>query len=430
MLNQNFLSFYLIVLFTVLSGLFYLVVLLIKNFVSRKNLNHALGVKFGNYSVSGNKADSIQYSYIKHSIHQGPDIAHFIMCAGMPRNSVNFIVIRERVFDKIFKIFGISNELQTGHQWFDRRHYILSETNETIQEHLLANEQACKVIADLLAEGFDYIKLEEGILKTGYSTFTGWRWFRLGVIERSAELLTQLRDLLEKHHPGNKPSKRVGSLLSCDRVEGFVSFYIRIPDKLFKHYSKKWVRQRKFWILSAGYVLSMGIFFMVIGVFFDPYPVIEFEQVFTKGIFYLAFPVMSLHLLAAGMHLSGRARSHKELSWIAILNGIGYTFLAIMMFQLLNGFFDNSPAVSHPSKLIDTDYYQSTKGPDSYYIIVESWQNSGTEKLSVSRSFYNLSAKRINKTVNILTKPGAFNVEWLYGYYFDNEVSRLKSGQK
>ncbi len=101
-----------------------------------------------------------------------------------------------------------------------------------------------------------------------------------------------------------------------------------------------------------------------------------------------------------------------------------------MLFQLLNGFFDNSSVVSHPSKLIDTDYYQSSKGPDSYYIIVESWRNSDTEKLSVSRSFYNLSVKEINKTVNILAKSGTFNVEWLYGYYFDSEVSRLKNEQK
>ncbi|MCF6325063.1 MAG: hypothetical protein L3J89_12200 [Gammaproteobacteria bacterium] len=127
------------------------------------------------------------------------------------------------------------------------------------------------------------------------------------------------------------------------------------------------------------------------------------------------------HLLAAGMHLSGRARSHKELSWIAVLNGIGYTFLAIMILQLSNGFFDNSPVVSHPSKLIDTDYSRSSKGPDSYYVIVESWRHSDTEKLPVSQSFYNLSTKRINKTVNILTKTGVFNVEWLYGYRFDSD---------
>jgi len=163
-----------------------LVILLIKNFISRKNLNHALGINFGNYSMPSNKPDSIQYSYIKQSIHRGPDIAHFIMCAGMPRNSADFIVIRERVFDKVFKMFGVSNEVQTGYQWFDKRHYIISEANKTIQEHLLANEKTCKIIADLLAEGFDYIKLEEGVLKTGFSTFTGWRWFRSGVIERSA----------------------------------------------------------------------------------------------------------------------------------------------------------------------------------------------------------------------------------------------------
>ena len=94
-----------------------------------------------------------------------------------------------------------------------------------------------------------------------------------------------------------------------------------------------------------------------------------------------------------------------------------------MLLQLSNGFFDNSPVVSHSSKLIDTDYFRSSKGPDSYYIIVESWRNSDTEKLAVSQSFYNLSVKRINETVNILTKAGVFNVEWLYGYHFDSEAS-------
>ncbi|MCF6324156.1 MAG: hypothetical protein L3J89_07530, partial [Gammaproteobacteria bacterium] len=214
----------------------------------------------------------------------------------MPRNSASFIVVRERVFDKIFKMFGISNELQTGYHWFDKHHYIISETNETIQKHLLANEQTCKIIADLLAEGFDYIKLEEGVLKTGFSTFTGWRWFRLGVVERSAELLMQLRDHLEKSPPVNKRSKKVASLSSYGSIEGFVNFYIRPSDKLFKHYPEKWVRQRKFWMLSAGYVFLIGIVFMAIGVFFNPYPVIEFEQLFTRGILYLALPVMLLHL--------------------------------------------------------------------------------------------------------------------------------------
>ncbi len=408
----------------VFTGLFYFIVLLIKNFVSRKNLKRALlGVNFGNYSVPDNKLHSIQYSYINQYIYQGPDINHFIMCAGTQYNSADFIVVRERVFDKIFKILGISSELQTGYRWFDKRYYIVSEINKTKQQHLLADEQVCKIIAELLTEGFDYIQLKEGVLKVGYSTFTGWRWFKPGVVKRSATLLMQLRDSLEKHRSGNKHSKRARSSLSCsNNIEGFVHFYIRLPDKTFKHYPKKWVRQRKFWMLSAIYVFFIGISLMVIGVYFEPYPAIEFKQIFSTSVLYLIFPMTLLHLLAAGIHLSGRARTHKELSWIAVLNGVGYSFVAVFGFQILNGALDNSPVMSHASKLISTDYSRSSKGPDSYFIIVKSWRNSNTEKLPVSQSFYNLSVNRINKTVNILTKAGAFNVEWLYDYRFDIDV--------
>ncbi|VAW89710.1 hypothetical protein MNBD_GAMMA17-878 [hydrothermal vent metagenome] len=420
-------TFYLIAALTTLSGLLYLLILLIKNFVSRKNLKRALGVNFGSHMIPDNQLHAVQYCYVNHVNHQGPGIDFFMMCAAMPHNSTSFIVVRERVFDKFFKLLGISSEFQTGYRWFDKRYYIISEPNKIIQDHLLVNEKTCKIIADLLAEGFDYIKLEGGTLKTGFSTFTGWRWFRSGVIERSATLLTQLRDSLEADYPRNKRPKRAKSLSCCGNTESFVNFYIKIPDKLLRHHSRKWVRQRKLWLLSAGYVFSIGIAFMVVGVFLDPYSVIEFEQVFTKGILYLAFPVMLLHLLAAGIHLSGRARSHKELSWIAVLNGVGYTFIAIMMLQISNGVFDNSPVVSHPARLIDTDRYSSSKGPDDYYIIVESWRNSDTEKLSVSQSFYNSSTQRINETVNILTKAGLFNIEWLYDYRFDSEVPRQEN---
>ncbi|NOX43569.1 MAG: hypothetical protein GXP19_07545 [Gammaproteobacteria bacterium] len=98
------------------------------------------------------------------------------MCAGTYPITVDFIVVRERVFDKIFKILGISSELQTGYQWFDKRNYIVSETNKTIQQHFFKNEQVCKIIAELLSEGFDYVKYKEGVLKVGFNTFTGWRW--------------------------------------------------------------------------------------------------------------------------------------------------------------------------------------------------------------------------------------------------------------
>ncbi len=424
MLNLDLIPFSLIVVLIVFTGLFYLIILWIKNFVSRKNLKRALGINFGRYSIPGNKSHSIEYSYINQYIDRGPNVDFFIMCAGTYKFA-DFIVVRERVFDKIFKILGISSELQTGYRWFDKRYYIVSETNKTKQQHLLADEQVCKIIARLLSEGFDYIQLKEGVVKVGYSTFTGWRWFKPGVVKRSATLLTQLCDSLEKHRSENKRLKRVQSLSSgSNNIEGFVHFYIRPSDKTFKHYPKKWVRQRKFWMSSSNYVLCIGMFFMVIGVYFDPYPAIEFKQVFNTSVLYLFFPVMLLHLLAAGIHLSGRARTHKELSWIAVLNGVGYSFVAVFGFQILNGALDNSPVMSHPSKLIRTDHTRSSKGPDSYFIIVKSWRNSNTEKLPVSEFFYNLSVNRINKTVNILTKAGTFNVEWLYGYHFDIDALR------
>ena len=308
----------------VASAMIYLIVLVIKNFVSRWNLKRALGVDFGTRLIEcGESSRSVSYRYTKEFLAQGPDIFCFIMCVGTHRNSDGFIIVRERLFDKIFKALLISNELQTGYRWFDKRYYIVSESNETLQR-LLTLEPVCQCIDSLLSEGFDYIKFEDGVLKTGFNTFTGWRWFKSGVIERSAKQLIRLSDFIEKHHGTEKKLQKKAAPSYCN-IEGFNHFYIHLPDKTLKHHPKKWVRQRKWWLLSAGYVAVSGFFVLFIGIFFTPYPVVIFEELFNKSLIYVAFPITVLHLFAAGIHLVGRSRSHIELSFIALCNGFGYS---------------------------------------------------------------------------------------------------------
>ncbi|NOY73792.1 MAG: hypothetical protein GXP14_15745 [Gammaproteobacteria bacterium] len=410
-----------------LSALIYLIVLVFKNFVSRWNLKQALGVDFG-FRFGGDhrapRCTDYSYRYERSSGGKGPDIAHFILWMDTPCQSDEFIVVRERLFDKIFKALSISNEIQTGHHWFDKRYYIVSESHKTVQP-LLELEPICHCIASVLSEGFDYIKFEEGVLKTGFNSFTGWRWFKSGVIERSAKQMTRLLEAMEVHH-GIPKKRRKGEMEYNDDIEGYFQFYLRLPDKTLQGHPPKWVRQRKWWLLSAVYVAATGLFLSFTRIFFEPYVVISSEDLFNWSLIYVAFPLMVLHLFAAGTHLMGRSRSHKELSFMALCNGLGYSLVAIFVVQILNGFLDSSPVISHPSKLLATEHISSGKGPDPYYIIVESWiPASDTEKLEVSQSFHKYSVTRINHPIFIQTRAGFFDLEWLQGYGYESEAPRL-----
>jgi len=417
---------------TALSGVFYCIILLIKTSISGRNLKHALGVHAldsSSHLVPNTEPHSICCSYMKKGSPYGLSVSYFIMCAATSRIPVNFIIIREGVFDKFFKLLGISSELQTGHTWFDKRYYIISETNDVAQRSILANEQFCKTIDALLAEGFDYVKYKEGVLKVGFNTFTDWRWFKPGVIERSANRLIELSNFIGTQKPPNSArkkssvrKKRAPALPKCD-IEGSIQFYIFPPKRSFKGRPGKWVQQRKLWLSSAAYVCLIGVISLITGLFPDPYPAVDFaiaiEKIATYGILYFALPAMLLHLLGAGLHLAGRARTHKELLWIVFFSGIGYSLIAITVLPILNGVFDNSATITHPSKLIDTD--QSRGRTYQYYIVIQSWRNADTEKLQVSKSFYKLAVSRLNETVDITTKAGAFNIEW-YSYRFASEV--------
>lgn len=409
-----FLVFFLIFL----SLIVYFIILVIKNFVSRWNLKRVLGVNFGNHLTKPVKSsNSMRYCYTKFESGSFamPDIHFFMMCINGYHSSYEFIVVRERLFDKIFKMLSISKELQTGHRWFDKRYYIISESNEKLQR-LLTLEPACQCIEKLLSEGFDYVKYEDGELQAGFNTFTGWRWFKPGVIKRSAEQLNRLCDLMEKLHDTTKKRQKNEPLYTC-QIKGFAQFYIMLPDTALKHLPTKWVRQRKWWLKSAVYVAASGLAIYFITIFFTLYPSVRPEDLFNKSWIYIALPITILHLFAAGTHLAGRSRSHKELSFIAVFSGIGYSIIAVFMFQILNGFLDSSPAISHPSILIEAQHSSSRKGPDSYYIIVQSCHNpANTTQLTVTQSSYNFLQNHINKPISIQTKAGAFGVEWLYNY--------------
>jgi len=413
----------LILLLTVLSGSFYLLILLVKNAISRRNLNNVIDSGYGSHSVSNEQEPFIQYSFVKNMVWNSPAIAHLTICTSTVPIAADFIIVRERMFDKLFKLLGISSELQTGHNWFDRRYYVISENINDTKPHILKDEQICKIIDSLLAEGYDYFKYKTGTVKLGFSSFTGWRWFKANVIPRSANKLKELVNYLDAQQSLFGAHKKGARLQpNCD-IEGFMQFYIRPAEKSFQGLPQKWQRQRKLWISSTVWVSAIGLFSSIIIYFIAPYPAIAFEEIANNSLLYIAMPITLLHLLAAGSHLSGRARTHKELSWIAALSGIGYSLIAISALPVLNGALDNSPATTYQSKLIDTDLNRGSKGgPDQYYIIVKSWRNSDTEKLQVDKPFYNRSANRINQTVNITTRAGAFNVEWLHSYHFNNEV--------
>lgn len=410
-----------VVMLIVVSALFYFLVAVIKNIVSRLNLKYTLKIKYGNYSnhVECNKKKSEVYcSYIERKVHRGPNVVHLNICTFTYRTSAKMLVVREGWFDKLFKLIGVSSEFQTGFSWFDQRYYIVTESDGAIKK-ILSNEETLNSIDALLREGFDYLKYHDGVLKVGYSTFSGWRWFTSGVVERCTNEIAKLRELVES---GLSPNRKVRSrpFVCCDKADGYFGLYINLPDKDLRRHPKKWVRQRAIWLSSGAYVAALGVLAMIIHIWFSPYPVIDPELVVSGSLLYLAIPMMVVHLLAAGMHLKGRSRSHKELYWITLLSSFGYSFIAALMLQIMNGVFDASPLEAQPTILVDTGYSPSAKGPDTYSIVVKSWRQENTERLDVSKAFHSVARNRHNQAITIFTKRGAFNIERLIDYRFND----------
>ena len=363
-----------IVVLIIVSAVFYFVVAFLKNIISRLNLKYALKIKFGNYQnhINGDKKESaVNYSYFKAETFLRPSISHLNIRAATHQGPAKFLIVREGWFDKLFKLFGVSNEFQTGFSWFDRSYYIVTEYNGSIQK-ILCNEKVLKSIDALLREGFDYLKYYDGILKASYCTFTGWRWFRFGVIERcTTEMATLQKLICDELFPNQSaPSRYLGA---CNEVEDYLGHYINLADKDLRCHPRKWVRQRAMWLSSGYYVAVLGTIAMVVLTWFSPYPVTDIELVMRYSLFFVAIPIMTIHVLAAGMHLKGRSRSHKELYWIALLCSFGYSFTAALMLQIANGVFDNSPLEARPTILMDTHSSFSTKGPTTYTITVKPW---------------------------------------------------------
>jgi len=108
------------------------------------------------------------------------------------------------------------------------------------------------------------------------------------------------------------------------------------------------------------------------------------------------------------------------LYWITLLCSIGYSFIAALLLQIMNGVFDSSPLEAQPTILLDTRYSSSTKGPDTYSIIVQSWSQEKTERFDVSKTFYSVARNKHNQPITIFTKRGAFNIERLIDYRFND----------
>jgi hypothetical protein len=110
--------------------------------------------------------------------------------------------------------------------------------------------------------------------------------------------------------------------------------------------------------------------------------------------------------------LRGRSSSHRELITVFLISLIAFPLAGFGYSGFLNGALDDTPPVIHQVPVINK-YYSRSKNNYSYYAIVESWRETeNTEKLSISKSFYNFLQPG-SSMITITTKSGKFGFEWI-----------------
>ncbi len=295
-----------------------------------------------------------------------------------------FKISKETKFDRFFKKIGIASEMETHDPDFDSKYYISSNTPD-LPKNLLSSE--IRIIVDsLISRGFTTLILKKNKLHLKWVPY-------------------RTKSPLEKHEIEELVSELGKIQTKCSRI------YQREVDQI----NTNWKTKRLFAFLIPGTLEILGVVALIIG--FISYPPLDKLKLFAETLT-VSIPVFFLYIWIAIKLLKGRSSSHREL--------IIVFFISITAFPLafgggkafLNGWMDKSESITHNVQIINK-YITKSKDSKNYYIKTQSWREGRiTEKLSLSRSKYNLVIPG-STNVTVVTKEGKFGYEWIENYYLE-----------
>ena len=315
-----------------------------------------------------------RYKHFRGTDKAPPYFSIMIPCT----SSGAFTITPETKFDRFFKKLGVCVEIDTYDPGFDDAFYINTNTIPFTRSFLEKSENRRSIQA-LFQLGFNYLKHDGQNLTITWRNFPRRTQMEVETMEKAVALLAE----------------QGGSLAKITTYE--------MPEPT------TWKQKRLFAFAIPILLTITGIAAMIIGL--SKYRPLDSGKVFVDSLKF-SLPLLVLFVWFSIRLLKGRSSSHREL--------IAVFFIALFAFPLacfgyrgfLNGALDDGLPAVH-QVIVLNKYYSKSKNNYTYYAIVNSWRKpESTEKLRISKSFYNYLQPG-SSTITITTKPGKFGFEWV-----------------
>lgn len=317
-----------------------------------------------------------RYEKYDGSKNSPPSFSIFVECGG---TGGGFEVWQESAWERFFKNIGMTREIQTGDDAFDRRFYIDSNTPEFARECFASGErrEAVRRLLDMKAEKITYQGKTLSIEWTGSSAHADG----IAHLKEAIESLTLLAKDLPLYHE---------STSSVMISENRPSYRVAV-------------------IIVAGASLALGFFSWIWNC--SAYPLFNPWGLFVWTLKF-SIPALVIFLFYAARTLSGNSRSHRDFLLAASLALSGFLFLGYGVAGLYNGMSDTADPAQHISLVLNKEVH-THKNSRSYHLYVQSWQSGQVvEDLTVNSTVYQRVVPRKDRVL-VRTKPGKLGFEWL-----------------
>ena len=297
--------------------------------------------------------------------------------------SFEFIVRREKGYDRLLKHIGIAEEIQTGDKMFDAAYYIISDEIELA--HRLQRDSKLR---DTVQQIFARYKPDE--LHIG----RGRLWVRFiapkvqGI--RGQEGLASLLKLL---------AEQLGNM--------------RLTVEVVR-------RQPTAWIAAAFMAFHMGFLIGGISMLVFCTSITDlFQLALTALGAGLALSVSWLLLVSAVMGKSSRVAL--VFFDFAIIGFAGMCMISGGSVASYNIEYDTSAPHTIHTEVVDKYTRKGRRGSRRYYIEVQHWKDKDdTYSIKVNSSTFSTVQKGATATIDL--RDGALGFEWMENYQFTNDM--------
>jgi hypothetical protein len=319
------------------------------------------------------------YRKFSGSRNRPPYFSVSVVCQG---TGGGFGISKEGGVERFFKGVGVTREVQTPEEEFNRRFFIASDTPQFAQDYFVSAEkrEAMRQLFDGKASTVTYGDQRVTVTWKGSSAHTDG----IAAIKSTAGALA----VLAKDIP------------AC-------------PDPASSAGTESGVSSNRVWMtgLAAGSLVAglVSVVWTSAG-----YPVYDAWQLFLFSLKF-SLPALAVFLYFAVLTLAGTSRSHKDILRTGFLALAGFLMLGCGLTGLYNGMKDTSPPAGHTVSILDKRIYKS-KNSRTYKLIVQSWRpGNAIEDLPTNRGTFQRVVPGKHKVV-VYTRPGKLGFEWFVTY--------------